>query len=225
MAFNIGQLRSSTMNSYTNPLTYSVSTITTPSTLSGAVMYKDMRVQLTGSSSVLQSTSSYYIRFSIKEMTEYSQMVKVYLKYSGAQEDNTQDLKTVTIERGADEVFRTYDFIFTPNGTYDQIIFELMREPFDNEIRNDDDTYGRVITLKIDSLVSINNVITSLPTTVIKKLGIQGPQGMLFCMNGEELRIGRTGIYELAFEYDVDFLGFIIDALPNKNSFILDYQY
>jgi len=44
------------------------------------------------------------------------------------------------------------------------------------------------------------------------------------CINGEEIRIGPSGIYEIKNGYTVNFIGFAI--LPNDNNyFILDYQY
>ena len=47
---------------------------------------------------------------------------------------------------------------------------------------------------------------------------------MLMCINGEEIRIGRTGIYEINYGISINTIGFIVEPNDGKN-FILDYQY
>ena len=59
---------------------------------------------------------------------------------------------------------------------------------------------------------------------------------MLMCINGEPIRIGPSGIYEIRNGYKIYFLGFIIksyDEIIDENGnkqicrddFIVDYQY
>jgi hypothetical protein len=61
-------------------------------------------------------------------------------------------------------------------------------------------------------------------------MGIQGPTGLLFSMNGEEIRIGKSGIYEVQ-DFPIENLGFVIkDTSPvpyqdGKDFFIMDFQY
>ena len=51
----------------------------------------------------------------------------------------------------------------------------------------------------------------------------------MMCINGEEIHIGRSGVYELYFNISVDFLGFVIKKSSQTQDgldyFILDYQY
>ena len=42
-------------------------------------------------------------------------------------------------------------------------------------------------------------------------------------INGEAIRIGRSGLYEINNGINTTFIGFIIEA--NEKYFILDYQY
>ena len=44
------------------------------------------------------------------------------------------------------------------------------------------------------------------------------------CINGEEIRVGRSGLYEILNGYKVTFIGFIVEPNDNKH-FMLDYQY
>ena len=44
------------------------------------------------------------------------------------------------------------------------------------------------------------------------------------CINGEEIKVGRSGLYEILNGYKISFIGFIVEPDDNKY-FILDYQY
>ena len=44
------------------------------------------------------------------------------------------------------------------------------------------------------------------------------------CIDGEQIRIGRSGLYEINNGVVISFLGFIVAEDDNKY-FILDYQY
>jgi len=62
--------------------------------------------------------------------------------------------------------------------------------------------YGRVMNIEIKSFTRLIDVITTLKNTYsnlayLTKIGIQGPPSMLMCINGEEIRIGKSGIYEI----------------------------
>lgn len=52
------------------------------------------------------------------------------------------------------------------------------------------------------------------------KLGIQAPIGTKFCINGEQIRIGATGIYELDQTVNIKELYFIEDTEA-----LVDYIY
>ncbi len=78
-----------------------------------------------------------------------------------------------------------------------------------------------------------NGIKINVPET-LTKIGIQGPPGLLMCINGEAIRIGPSGIYEINNGYKVTFLGFIVresrqrkdrDGVPDYDYFIMDYQY
>jgi len=53
-----------------------------------------------------------------------------------------------------------------------------------------DFTYTRLIDLLASSIIITNN-------GYLTKIGVQGPPSLLMCINREQIRIGRTGIYEL----------------------------
>ena len=69
--------------------------------------------------------------------------------------------------------------------------------------------------------IEIRPVVNKIINKKIRKLGVQGPPSMLMCINGEPIRIGKNGIYELNNpNINIDFLSFI----PKLNDFfIIDY--
>ena len=63
-----------------------------------------------------------------------------------------------------------------------------------------------------DGDIDILNIIGN-----VDRIGIQGPPGMKFFLNGEEIHIGRTGLFEIETTIDK----FIING---ENKFIVDYH-
>lgn len=135
-----------------------------------------------------------------------------------------------------------YETIFAPNNTYDQLRIILSRTTIDYWTESDPET-GQSFTkeqrqayrgreIKINpSLCKIAEVQDILGDTSINKLGVQGPPGLLMCINGEPIRIGPSGIYEIRNGYKVNFLGFVpgksqtLDGTYHTDNFIVDYQY
>ena len=86
-------------------------------------------------------------------------------------------------------------------------------------------TFSESQPVELSSVVNI--LKTSLNLDSIFKLGIQGPTDLITCINGEPIRLGQSGIFEI---YKEDFLiysvGFIIKSNYNKDvNFIMDYCY
>ena len=53
----------------------------------------------------------------------------------------------------------------------------------------------------------------------LKQIGVQGPPGLLMSINGEPIRIGRSGLYEINNGINTTFIGFIVEA--NEKYYIL----
>ena len=122
-----------------------------------------------------------------------------------------------------------FEVVFTPNAVYDQIIWELQRTFLDYQME-----YGRTIEVEILQFTQLINVLTNLmqiypDLTYLTKIGIQGPPLMLMCINGEQIRIGRNGIYEINNEaIKITSISFIPkeSTLSNKQDyFIMDFEY
>lgn len=227
---DLGQLRRNQINSYSTKLSYRQDFIRNEN---DTIDFFDPCLYLSGTN-VVSSLYSYYLKIEVKQKPDSVQEFTINLKSDETTVDNIQNLRTFTVKQGIGTTF--FELIFTPNSSYNQIIFELKRLALDFYISNDDGTSGRIMDIKILQFDKVINVIDEYlinkypGLTTLKKIGIQGPPGLLFCIDGEEIRIGRSGIYELYNdEITISYIGFIIkDSLftqDGKDYFIMDFKY
>lgn len=234
MSYKFGQFRKSQLSSYLTPLQYTLNDLRVQSSLSEEIVFVDEGIDLEESNILQALTSenkqrSYYLRFKIfKQDTE--QKITIRLVNTTKTTDNVQTIETVEIPSGNTTDYSIFELVLSPNDnhTYNQIYFELNRELIDYNTQNPDETYGRKITITVDRLDEIYNVIDFLQTSIenkgiLKQIGVQGPPGLLMSINGEAIRIGRSGLYEINNGINTTFIGFIVEA--DEKYFILDYQY
>ena len=227
---NIGQLRRNQINSYSTALSYRQDLIKNENSI---IDFYDQCMYLSGAN-VVSSIYSYYLKFEVTQLPETIQEFSIKLQSDEIAIDDIQNIRSFIVKQGMDKT--TFELIFTPNLNYNQIIFELKRSALDFNINNSNGTNGRIMDIKILQFDRVINVISSylaknyIGMTSLKKIGIQGPPGLLFCIDGEEIRIGRSGIYELYNEdISISYIGFIIkDSLftqDGKDFFIMDFKY
>lgn len=169
----------------------------------------------------LEKGKNYYFTFKSNEFESY----KVKLINTDTQASMT--IKTIQSGYSRQEV------IFCPNDNYNLIVFELIRNL--TNANNLTRVGLRLDTLQseIFKLYELTNILTTSTFSdvpYIKKFGLQGPPGLVFCMNGEEMRLGKSGIYEVE-DINVNNLAFVLknqSPIPFEDAvdfFILDYQY
>lgn len=107
-----------------------------------------------------------------------------------------------------------YHFIFTP---YDSQ-FTHIKFNFSPSFKTKITINQKIYPLKN---VAANN-FTLQPNQNIVKLGVQGPPDLLMALDGEPIRIGKNGIYELT--EGVKIKNLYLAPLTTQN-FIIDYQY
>lgn len=233
--YKFGQLRRTQIESYLTPLTYTFKDIETKSALSQGITFIDKAIVLTGNN-ILQSVDkagtvikSYYMQIKVFKEEESEQLLTIKLVNTDKTKDNEQTLETITIEQGKNNDFATFEIVISPNQSYNQIQFILNRVLIDYNNENEDGTYGRKINMEILKLKEIYNVIDFLNPAIentgrLKQIGVQSAPGLLMSIEGEAVRVGRSGIYEINNGISVSFIGFIVEPDDNKY-FILDYQY
>lgn len=230
MSYNIGQLRRNQINSYSTALSYQQDLIRNENSI---IDFYDQCMYLSGAN-IVSSIYSYYLKFEVTQLPEVIQEFSIKLQSDEVTVDNIQNIRSFVVKQGLGTT--TFELIFTPNSNYNQIIFELKRMALDFYTDNGDGTSGRIMNINILQFDRVINVISSYLAknfpgmTSLKKIGIQGPPGLLFCIDGEEIRIGRSGIYELYNEdITISYIGFIIkDSLftqDGKDFFIMDFKY
>lgn len=217
MSYKIGQLRRSSLNNYETTYAGTIEYINYYDNLysqDSNIIVRDSAFKL---SMPLQKDTTYYLKF---KLTSYNANFKVALCNS---EDKT---KKMYIKK----IYATYgdvcELVFTPNDDiYDIIIIERVRRTA-NELNSSSYNVDRN-SIELKSLI---NVILNLPAPYLKQIGLQGPPGLLFSLNGEEMRIGKTGIYEVE-GINIYQLSFVIrnsSPIPyedNLDYFILDFYY
>lgn len=235
MSYRFGQFRKTQLQSYLTPLEYSLEDLQIQSSVSQSVVFVDKAIQLSGNN-ILKgqedngSQCSYYLRFKVNKIAGSKQLINIKIVNTNKQKDNIRLIKTISVAAGPENDYATFEIIISPNDnyTYNQIYFELNRELIDFNTQNQDGTYGRKIYITIDRLDKIYNVIDFISPSIsgnkiLKQIGVQGPSGLLMSINGEEIRIGRSGLYEINYGINTTFIGFIVEA--DEKYFVLDYQY
>lgn len=149
---------------------------------------------------------------------------------------NSTDSETIedyTVPAGTGST--TFDIVFTPNSTYNLIVFVLARTTEDyNVIENSQ--HGRImdITVNENNIYLMTNIIDTLASTYglteLIRIGVQGPTGLMMSINGEQIKVGKTGIYELNdVNIKITYLGFALKEnvlnVDGYDNFILDFEY
>lgn len=217
MSYNFSQLRFSQINKddYMTNLSYTIKDFKTESPISQGVEFTDKKIEV-NLKSVVNKIKSYYIRFSIEKQNT-DQKITLLLK-NDKEKDNTQTIDTFTVNAGMG--ISNFEYIITPNETYNRIELILNR----NE--KDYDGANRKIVLSVNKLAEVNNIIDKInDVNKLKQIGVQGNTGLLMDIEGEGIKIGNSGIYEINNGVVISFLGFIIEPEDKNKYFILDYQY
>lgn len=198
MSFKIGQYRKKKSVNYIKLLSYFTKTV------------NNNKILFTTDSTNLLNIEKYYFKIKIIRKTT-KQTIKLILQ----NQDSTdiQKVATYTVPPATDLINENvYETILVPlTNNYSTVVFEASGQT----LLADD------IDLKI---YKIENILDLISIENLVRIGVQAVPGQLFCINGEGLRVGSSGLYELNHsDIVVDFVGFI--PTENEDNFILDYQY
>ena len=229
--YHIGQFRRPQLDSYSTPLSMELSRQQTEGTSSGDILFYNACGNLSGNN-VMNSQNCYYLRFGIKQRSDSEQAFYLKLKNITETEDNEQLIDEFKVTRGTGTVY--FEVILSPNATYNQILWELQRTALDYRMLNGDDTYGRVMNVVDYTYTRLIDVLTTLKSTYtgmeyLTKIGIQGPPSLLMCINREQIRLGKTGIYEINNGINITSINFVPKTSTLSSDgldyFIMDFEY
>lgn len=178
-----------------------------------------------------------------------TQEIDSFIIYPGISASNAVDSSSaigIYQDQNIDNSYAVIETVFSPNSAYSNLAIILDRELADfginrntsseqeNETIQDSLTnldvrnLGRIVQIQSYQIYRFKNLLNNIQT---QKIGIQGPTGMLMCINGEGIRIGPSGIYEIKNGYKVKFLGIVrhnsqsLTGSFGRDNFIVDYQY
>jgi len=200
MAYNFGQYRRQFEVDYISALNYSFNNSNKINQI----------INLTGEN-ILKAIDnsgkqkSYFLDFNVENPSETGE-ITIKLKNSNDLSIKEQIIKTIKTKNDGRTL--TISLVITPKANYNQICLEL------NQNQN----------IVIDNLSEFNDIVQKTGHDKFKQIGVQGPAGLLMSVNGEEVKIGRSGIYEINYGASITSLGIALTK-DNKDNFILDYQY
>ncbi len=185
---------------------------------------------LTGSN-VMNNQNCYYLRFGVEKRTDATQKFYLKIRNTNVEEDNEQLIEEYYVGLGSGKVY--FECIISPNGNYNQILWELQRLPIDYDIKTEGKP-GRILNVVIDKYARLIDIIDYLKRQYagleyLTKIGIQGPPSLLMCINREPIRMGKTGIYEINNGIDITSLSIIPKSSSSFSDgldyFIIDFEY
>lgn len=192
---------------------------------------------------------TYYLRFKVKRFPGALQRFQVGLMNF---EDETepialQKIEDYTMQKGQTTTYEIFEIVFSPNQNFDSILFEYHRTGIDyddddpitklrsqtiwiNGVSSQQMIRGRHMEIEILQLGRLQDIMSTIGISgdEIVKLGIQSPPGTLLGINGEQIRVGGNGIYEINNDLiTVKKLNIVpIDTSDiSKSFFIVDYEY
>ena len=152
----------------------------------------------------LQANTSYYVHAIIKMFGSSTQTYNIKLGCSddpSGSKAEQQIKRIVVVQRQGTtgEKNAEIEFVFTPiNDFYDRIIFDLERFPEVDYKTEGGILIGRTPYMAFIEISQINNKIpTEVNNTPLSKIGVQSHPDLLMCINGEEIHMSKSGIFEL----------------------------
>ena len=217
MADKIGQIRSGQLESFLTPLSFSLGEKVNSQQ---PALFFDPCLNISSSNELVRN-KGYFLSFRIKQGAE-QRTFRLKFSNENLETENSITIKKFTVERGTG--YSYFNVVVSPSGSYKQIVIALDRIAQDHEA-------GKTYNLQASEvkLFMINNLLKNIELLYpsfekIKAFGLQGTKGLKFSINGEELLIGGTGIYELRKEIDMIDFGFALTD-PENQFFILDFKY
>ena len=142
----------------------------------------------------LVSTNYYYFRGQIKRMTEAQTFTIKLVNYNDVSaEPVEQFIKQIIVQGGDREEWVSVELIFHPVVSFDTILFQLQRTIDDYRY------FSRYPKIDYQQLGSINNIIPSKIGNDVSllKIGVQSHPNLKMCINGEEIYVSQSGIFEI----------------------------
>ena len=104
--------------------------------------------------------------------------------------DKIQNITTINT-KNSDE-WHLVDFVFTPQDTG----FNTIYCEYTGRDKETLDFIPKIVFLELSEIQNLKN-INEIDNFLYRKIGVQSRPGLRMLINSEEIRVGRTGVYEL----------------------------
>lgn len=232
MACYIGQFRKPQLDNYYNNYNFQNIEIGGSSNFGSPYINRSSSI---ANNEFLEKGKCYYLKFTANlaylgnEPTRY---ITVKLSTQSASEANVQIL-TLKNNPKVGSTPTVVETTFIPNHNYQYILFQITRTSEDDRITNDinNSKGSRFDSISINTFVQLPNTIDILETinpnlyqniNYFKKIGIQAPTGFQFNIEGQTIRIGNSGIYQINNGYKIKEIYF---SPTQEDYFIMDFEY
>lgn len=123
------------------------------------------------------------------------------------------------------------EMVFRPvEDNFSEITIEMVRTAEDYNIQGVDESgttiYGRYIPLDDFDyiLYSLTNLVNDInPNGSLDRIGVWSHPGLLMAINGEEIRVGKSGLWEIDGILPIESLGIV--AIDYNDNFSIDYLF
>lgn len=158
---------------------------------------------------------------------------KYYLGTGGTEYEQTDKCNIAALaaswKTDVNERYGLFEMIFRPiDEGFVSIVLSMTRQSEDYNIQhttNNGIIYGRILDLDKTTceLYKVNNLVANMNSNAnLDRIGVWGHSGLMMAINGEEIKIGPSGFYELS-EVPVSSLGVV--ARDFNDSFTVDYEF
>lgn len=240
MSYKIGQLRKNQISSYSREISLPAYGVTSSMTLPNS----NTTVFYISSTETFQKDKNYYVKFQFTFPDYASDGSTIKLLGSIFGNDKKQPIKYFSAVKRSETVIDPEtgkpttkqipiecEMVFTPNDSvYTRVILENVGASsyyITIDTEKDGDKYKH---LQMQELINVIPRLNNGNVSLVQKIGIQAPTNFMMIMNGEELRVGKNGVYETE-DVNIKNIGFVIkknDSEPYSNTedfFIMDYLY
>ena len=158
---------------------------------------------------------------------------KYYLGTGGTGYEQTDKCNIVALtaswKTDVSERYGLFEMIFRPiEEGFISIVLSMTRQSEDYNIQHTTQNgteYGRILDIDktVCELYKVNNLVNSMNSNAnLDRIGVWGHSGLMMAINGEEIKIGPSGFYELS-EVPISSLGVV--ARDFNDSFTVDYEF
>lgn len=123
-----------------------------------------------------------------------------------------------------------FEMVFRPvEDNFTGILLQMTRTPEDMNIQREDGTFGRRVDLENVKFVlyELENQVDNINRDgTLSRIGIWSHPGLMMAINGEEIKVGPSGYYELSDGLiDIESIGIVAPDNDWSNNWTLDYEY